>query len=203
MLDFFVNHLGFYLLIAMAVFLFPGSVMAFWGGGIAALDSITVWVSIITTACCIAYHFAHRSSHGNCSDEESISQIALTHSIADVALVVTYVFVGLFVANFIIDVLVGPERFDDWMNSSAALVVVLAAFIGATPGCGGMIAVAAAYTIVPQFPIAALIAAGIATSGDGIFPLLASNKKDAIKVTAAGLLIALVVGYGSLALGVN
>ena len=89
------------------------------------------------------------------------------------------------------------------MNSSAALVVVLAAFIGATPGCGGMIAVAAAYTIVPQFPIAALIAAGIATSGDGIFPLLASNKKDATKVTAAGLLIALVVGYGSLALGVN
>ena len=56
MLDFFVNHLGFYLLIAMAVFLFPGSVMAFWGGGIAALDSISVWVSIALTACCIAYH---------------------------------------------------------------------------------------------------------------------------------------------------
>lgn len=204
MLDFFVNHLGFYLLIAMAVFLFPGSVMAFWGGGISALDSITVWVSIALTACCIAYHFAHRSSHGNCSDEESKTlKSALTHSIADVALVVTYVFVGLFAANFVIDVLVGAERFDDWMNSSAALVVVLAAFIGATPGCGGMIAVAAAYTIVPQFPIAALIAAGIATSGDGIFPLLASNKKDAIKVTAAGLLIALVVGYGSLALGVS
>ena len=204
MLDFFVNQVGFYLLIAMAVFLFPGSIMAFWGGGISALDSITVWVSIALTACCIAYHFAHRSSHGNCSEEETRTlKTALTHSIADVALVVTYVFVGLFVANFVIDVVVGAERFDEWMNSSAALVVVLAAFIGATPGCGGMIAVAAAYTIVPQFPIAALIAAGIATSGDGIFPLLASNKKDAIKVTAAGLLIALLVGYGALALGVS
>ena len=203
-IDFFINHLGFYLLVAMAIFLLPGSIMALWGGGISALESSTVWVAITLTAACIVYHFAHRSSHGNCTEDESRTlKAALTHSIADVALVVTYVFVGLFIANFAIDVLVGPERFDTWMSSSAWLVVVLAAFIGATPGCGGMIAVAAAYTIVPQFPIAALIAAGIATSGDGIFPLLAANKKDAILVTSVGLLIALVVGYGSLVLGLN
>ena len=203
-IDFLVNNFGFYLVIAMALFLLPGSVMALWGGGISALDSSTVWVATMLTACCLVYHFAHRSSHGNCSEEDSRTlKSALTHSIADVALVVTYVFVGLFVANFVIDILVGPERFDAWMTSSAAVVVVLAAFIGATPGCGGMIAVAAAYTIVPNFPMAALIAAGIATSGDGIFPLLAANKKDAILVTAAGLLIALVVGYGALMLGLN
>ena len=40
-----------------------------------------------------------------------------------------------------------------------------------------MIAVAAAYTTIPNFPIAALIAAAIATSGDGIFPLLLKIKR--------------------------
>ena len=201
-LDFFVNHLGFYLLIGMGFFLFPSSIMALWGGGIPALEPINVWVAVVLTLCCVAYHIAHRSSHGECSDHESNSiRSTLVHSVADVALVVTYVFVGLFVANYTIDVLVGPERFDAWMTSSPLAVVILAAFIGATPGCGGMIAVAAAYTIIPSFPMAALIAAGIATSGDGIFPLIAANKKDAIVVTAAGLLVALVVGYAALALG--
>ena len=86
------------------------------------------------------------------------------------------------------------------MTSSAFAVVLIAALIGVTPGCGGMIAVAAAYTTIPNFPIAALIAAAIATSGDGIFPLLAENKKDAIIIIVASLAIALVVGYIALAL---
>lgn len=65
-----------------------------------------------------------------------------------------------------------------------------------------MIAVAVAFIIIPNFPMAALIAAAIATSGDGIFPLLAVNKKDAIVVTSSGLAVALVVGYTALALGI-
>ena len=109
-------------------------------------------------------------------------------------MVTVFVFVGLFIANFIIDIIVGPEAFDAWMNSSAFAVVLIAALIGFTPGCGGMIAVAAAYITIPNFPIAALIAAAIATSGDGIFPLLAENKKDAIIISLASLSIALIVG---------
>ena len=46
-----------------------------------------------------------------------------------------------------------------------------------------------------------IIAAAIATSGDGIFPLLAENRKDGLIVSGLGLVTALVVGYISLALG--
>jgi hypothetical protein len=112
------------------------------------------------------------------------------------------VFIGLVVANFIIDVLVGPEKFESWMSSSSIVVVIIAAFIGATPGCGGMIAVAVAYITLPNFPMAALIAGAIATSGDGIFPLLAENKKDALLITGFSLALALVVGFVALALGI-
>ena len=64
-----------------------------------------------------------------------------------------------------------------------------------------MIAVAVAFITIPNFPIAALIAAGIATSGDGIFPLLAENKKDGLVVSGVGLIIALAVGYIALVIG--
>jgi hypothetical protein len=116
-------------------------------------------------------------------------------------MVVTYVFLGLFVANYIIDIIVGTDTFDAWMTSSVYLVVLLSALIGVTPGCGGVIAVAVAFITIPNFPMAALIAAAISTSGDGIFPLLAENKKDGFIVSLLGLVIALVVGYLALAIG--
>ena len=87
------------------------------------------------------------------------------------------------------------------MKSSVYVVILLAALIGFIPGCGGMIAVAVAFITIPDFPMAALIAAAIATSGDGIFPLLAENKKDGLIVSGFGLLVALFVGYIVLAIG--
>ena len=68
-------------------------------------------------------------------------------------------FIGLFIANYTIDVLVGSETFDAWMTSSAYVVVLLAALIAVMPGCGGMIAVAVSFITIPNFPMAALIAA--------------------------------------------
>ena len=95
----------------------------------------------------------------------------------------------------------GTDRFYAWMKSSVYLVILLSALIGAIPGCGGMIAVAVAFITIPNFPMAALIAAAIATSGDGIFPLLAENKKDGFIVSGFGLLVAIVLGYMALAIG--
>ena len=82
-------------------------------------------------------------------------------------------------------------------------MILLAAVIGFIPGCGGMITVAAAYITINNFPIAALIAAAVATSGDGIFPLFAQNKKDGLIVSLFGLVVALIVGYLALVLGLN
>ena len=199
----FIEKSGFYLILAMAAFLAPGSIMALWGGSIEAIADLTVWVAIALTGISIVYYATHKLFYEgyDCSFKQDMKS-ALLHSVLDITMVVTYVFTGLFVANFIIDVLVGAEAFDAWMTSTAFLVVFIAAVIGVTPGCGGMIAVGAAYITIANFPMAALIAAAIATSGDGIFPLLAENKRDGIIVSVAGFAVALVVGYVALALGI-
>ena len=199
----FIENLGFYAIISMAIFLAPGSIMALWGGDIDAISSLTYWVSVALTVTCVIFYFASRFSYKNhdCYGDSIDIKSTISHAILDIALVVTYVFIGLFVANYIIDVIVGAETFDSWMISSANVVILLAALIGVMPGCGGMIAVAVAFITIPNFPMAALIAAAIATSGDGIFPLLAENRKDGFIVSIFGLIIALFVGYIALALG--
>ena len=199
----FIEKLGFYAIIAMALFLAPGSIMALWGGGIDVISDLTYWISIALTVCCIIYYFVARfiSRLHDCHCDEDDIKSTVLHSIFDVAMVVSYVFIGLFIANFIIDVVVGTETFDTWMMSSTYIVILLAAIIGVLPGCGGMITVAVAFITIPNFPMAALITAAIATSGDGIFPLLAENKKDGLFISGFGFIIALVVGYLALSIG--
>ena len=199
----FIEFLGFYTIILMAIFLAPGSIMAFWGGGIDAISSLTYWVSVSLTATCIIFYctsiFIYR--YHDCYSSYNTMKSTMLHAILDVAMVVTYVFIGLFCANYIIDVLVGVDTFHVWMKSSPYVLILLSALIVVTPGCGGMIAVAVAFITIPNFPMSALIAASIATSGDGIFPLLADNRKDGFIVSASGLVIALIVGYISFYLG--
>ena len=198
----FIEKVGFIPLITMAAFLFPGSIMALWGGGIGSIEELTVWVAIAFATGCIVHHLIHRFGFDPaCCHNTTTVYGTLVEAVVDIALVVFYVFIGLMAANYVIDILVGPERFDAWMTSSAVLVVIISALIGAIPGCGGMIAVAAACVTIPNFPMAGLIAAAIATSGDGSFPLIAANKRDAIVVTATGLLLAIIVGYIALLLG--
>ncbi len=201
--DIFIKKIGFYSILAMAVFLAPVSIMALWGGGIEAISSLTYWISIALTATCIIYFYISRLIYKDhdCYFSSNNIKSTLLHAILDVSMVITYVFIGLFITNYIIDVLVGAETFDAWMMSSAYVVILLAAFVGLIPGCGGMIAVAVAFITIPNFPMSALIAAAIATSGDGIFPLFAANRKDAFMVSLYGLVVALFVGYIALILG--
>ena len=174
------------------------------GGGIDSISGITFWFSVVLTTTCVVYYcvsiFIYK--HHDCYSSYNSIKSSMLHAILDVSMVVTYVFIGLFVANYIIDILVGAETFDTWMTSSVYVVILLAALIGVTPGCGGVIAVAVAFITIPNFPMAALIASAIATSGDGIFPLLAENRKDGFIVSGFGFVVALVVGYIALALGV-
>ena len=200
---FFTEKIGFFIILSIAIFLAPGSVMALWGGSINLIEDITILSCVVLTITSVIYYLTHRFIlNRDChNDNHSSIRNVLHDAITDISMVITYVFAGLIVANFIIDIIVGPEKFNDWMSSSKVIVVIIAALIGATPGCGGMIAVAVAFITLPNFPIAALIAASIATSGDGIFPLFAENKKEAIVITGYSLIIALVVGFGTLGLG--
>ena len=199
----FVQKFGFYSVLAMAIFLAPGSIMALWGGEIEAISSLTYWISIALTVTCIIFYIVNKFTFKDHDCYSSYSNVKSTilHAILDIAMVVTYVFIGLFVANYVIDFLVGADTFDSWMTSSVHLVILIAALIGVTPGCGGVIAVAVAFITIPNFPMAALIAAAISTSGDGIFPLLAENRKDGFIVSLLSLVIAIVVGYLALVIG--
>ena len=198
----FIEKIGYYTIVSMAIFLAPSSILALWGGEIESISIITRWVSVSFTIICVIFYCVSKYSHNHfdlCSDN-SLKSTTL-HAILDVAMVVTYVFFGLFVANYIIDILVGEETFNSWMTSSTYILIFIAALIGVIPGCGGMIAVAVAYISIPNFPMAALIASAIATSGDGIFPLLAENRKDGLIVSVGGLIVAVIVGYVALFLG--
>ena len=199
----FIKKITFYAIIIMSIFLASGSIMALWGGGINEITNITYWVSIGLSSTCIIYFLINKFMyhHNDCSYNENNFKSTLSHAINDVAMVVYYVFIGLFIANFAIEILVGPEKFNSWMTSSKYLIILLAATIGVIPGCGGMIAVIVAYITIPDFPMAALIAAGIATSGDGIFALIAENKKDSIIISLVGFILALVIGYLALICG--
>ncbi len=200
----FIESIGFYIILAMAIFLAPVSIMALWGGEIDAILGLTYWVTLAFTVNCVIFYCVSRFfyKHHDCYSDSVDIKSTILHAVLDVSMVVTYVFIGLFFTNYIIDIIVGAEKFDLWMTSSVYLVVLIAALIGFTPGCGGMIAVAVAFITIPNFPMSALIAAAIATSGDGIFPLIAENRKDGFFVSIFGLLVALIVGYVALFLGI-
>ena len=178
--------------------------MALWGGSIASFEQITIWLCVILTITSIIFYLTNRFILKRDCHTGSNSNIrnAMLEAITDISMVITYVFIGLIVANFFIDVVIGPEKFNNWMSSSKVSVVLIATLICASPGCGGMIAVAVAFITLPNFPMAALIAGAIATSGDGIFPLLAQNKKDALVITGYSVVVALGVGFTALALGI-
>ena len=172
----------------MAMFLAPSSIMALWGGEIESISSLTYLLSIALTITCIIFYLLNKFTFKDHDCYSSYSNIKSTilHAILDVAMVVTYVFLGLFVANYIIDDLVGEEIFEAWMSSSAHIVVFLAALIGLMPGCGGMIVVATTFIKVNSAsidiskevdkltdPLVLIGDAALTTTPDAIFPMAA------------------------------
>lgn len=203
---FLVEKFIFYSIIIISILLAPGSIMAFWKAEIKLIAELTKYAMILLTILCLLYYllstFVYKRHNCHC-DHDNLKSV-ISHAILDISMVVSYVFIGLVLSNYVIDEMIGVEKFKLWMQSSAFIVVLIAALVGLTPGCGGMIIVATTYlNNIDHFPLAALIAAAIATSGDGIFPLIAQNKKDGLLVSLIGLVIALVVGYIALIMQVS
>ena len=204
---FFIEKFIFYSIIIISIFLAPGSIMAFWNAEIKIIEELTKNAMILLTILSLSYFFLSTFVYKrhNCHCDHDNLKSVIKHAILDISMVISYVFIGLVLSNYVIDVLIGVEKFELWMQSSAVFIVVLiAALVGLAPGCGGMIIVATAYlNNIDYFPLAALIAAAIATSGDGIFPLLAQNKKDGLTISLTGFIVALIVGYIALLMQVS
>tara|TARA_B100001248_G_scaffold261939_1_gene255125 strand:- start:10233 stop:11330 length:1098 start_codon:yes stop_codon:yes gene_type:complete len=204
---FFLEKFIFCSIVIISIFLAPGSIMAFWNAEIKLIEELTKYAMMLFTILSLLYYFLSTFIYKrhNCHCDHDNLKSVISHAILDISMVISYVFIGLVLSNYVIDVIIGVEKFELWMQSSAIFIVVpIAALVGLTPGCGGMIIVATAYlNNIDYFPLAALIAAAIATSGDGIFPLIAQNKKDGLLVSLIGFVVALVVGYIALIMQVS
>lgn len=85
-------------------------------------------------------------------------------------------------------------RFSGSLKKSGPLQVILAAFLGAVPGCMGGFAVVSLYTH-GMMSFGALIAMMIASSGDEAFVMLAMIPQKAWIIILALMVLAIVVGF--------
>ena len=93
----------------MSILLGPTSILPLWGSEIEYISTIIDFVTLSLTVICIIFYCVSRFIHQHldfCSDDIKSTTL---HVVIDVAMVVTYVFIGLFVTNYIIDVLVGED----------------------------------------------------------------------------------------------
>ena len=141
---------------------------------IESLENLTFWVSIIFSIICMMFYLFNKFSYKNhdCYSDYNNLKSTLLHAVSDIAswTLLSCLLVYLF-PNFIIDIVVGIETFNSWMASSSYALILIAALIGLTPGCGGMISVAVAFIVIPNFPLSALITASIATYWRWYFPI--------------------------------
>ena len=72
--------------------------------------------------------------------------------------------------------------------------VLIGAFLGGVPGCGGSIIVTTQY-IKNNTSFGALVATLAATMGDAAFLLIASSPKTALYVISGGVIVGIITGY--------
>ena len=93
------------------------------------LSNLTYWLSITFSLICIIYYCFYKfiNTDKNCFCNENNLKSISYHAVMDVAMVVTYIFIGLFITNFIIDVIIGTEKFEILLTSSIYIIVFLSA----------------------------------------------------------------------------
>jgi len=123
----------------------------------------------------------------------------VVHNAQETAFVGTWVFVAYLVYELVIygvgggDYAHGEELAQNFMTAAGLAAVIMGALIGIIPGCGPQIIFVALF-IKGWLPFAALLANAISQDGDALFPLLAMDKKSAIKATVVTTIPALLVG---------
>lgn len=114
------------------------------------------------------------------------------------ALADAYIAVGVFVALTLLAYYVAQQQFG-WdisrlAHKSPIYQIVVAAILGALPGCGGAIIVVSQYA-AGRVGFAALVTVLVSTMGDAAFLLLAKDPKTGLLVIATGLLVGIFSGW--------
>ncbi len=121
------------------------------------------------------------------------------HNAQETAFVGTWVFAAYLVYEFFIyaigggDSTQGEELAEGIMTSAGLAAVFIGALVGLIPGCGPQIIFVALF-IKGWLPFAALLSNAISQDGDALFPLLAMDRKSALKATVVTTIPALLVG---------
>ena len=113
---------------------------------------------------------------------EDIIEI-LEHSLYDIGV---FVFLSLLIYLFIKDKII--KNFKDKNG------VWLGSILGVLPGCGGAISVAIFY-LQGIFASGVLVAAIVATMGDGAFLLLSAKPINYLMISGVALFLSLIIGY--------
>jgi len=126
------------------------------------------------------------------SKQQSLKE-TLVHSAEETAFVIMWVFIALLVYSITVELLGGEEIIERFVKQTGYLVILAALFVGLIPGCGPQILLAALYT-QGMVPLSALVTNAICNDGDALFPIIAMDKKSALRVTFYSTIPAIIIG---------
>lgn len=132
----------------------------------------------------------------------------LVHNAQETAFVGTWVFAAYLIYEFVIfglgggDYAEGEALAESFMTSAGLAAVIVGALVGIIPGCGPQIIFVALF-VKGWLPFAALLANAVSQDGDALFPLLAMDRKSALRATVITTIPALVVGIAVYVLEIN
>lgn len=130
------------------------------------------------------------------------------HNAQETAFVGTWVFCAYLAYELIVfwvgggDYAKGEEIAEGFMTAAGLAAVFVGAIVGLIPGCGPQIIFVALF-IKGWLPFSALLANALSQDGDALFPLLAMDRKAALKATVVTTIPALIVGLAFYALEVG
>ncbi len=110
------------------------------------------------------------------------------------------IFLWTFGTMLIVNILLFYVNIDTYINDNMILVLLFAVLIGIIPQSGPHLVFLTLFT-QGTIPMSILIASSISQDGHGMLPLLAESKKSFFIVKLINIVVALIAGYGLLALG--
>ncbi len=110
------------------------------------------------------------------------------------------IFLWTFGTMLIVNILLFYVNIDAYINDNMILVLLFAVLVGIIPQSGPHLVFLTLFT-QGTIPLSILIASSISQDGHGMLPLLAESKKSFFMVKLINIVVALIAGYGLLALG--
>lgn len=157
---------------------------------------LSLVIGLIGAALCVVWlvatgHFLADDSHEEQEEKLSSLREVLIHNADETAFVGFWVFAAY--TGYELVVTLGNIDIAAWVQSGGIMAVIVAALIGLIPGCGPQVILVTLYT-EGMIPFSAVLANAISQDGDALFPVIAMDKRVALRATLITTIPALVIG---------